>query len=175
MSVPEGRAHTISLLVENKTGVLARIAQLIAAKGYNIESLSVGATHDESTSQMTLVVRGDEWVIEQACKQLNRLIDVIKVVDVTDEPAVERELVLVRVRSDGEARAEICRIADIFRANVVDATPQAFTLQLAGTHDKIQAFIELLRPWGIKRLYSTGKVVMTRSSRVRPGARPSPI
>ncbi|MGM0575048.1 MAG: acetolactate synthase small subunit [Myxococcota bacterium] len=175
MSDPVVRRHTISLLVENRTGVLARIAQLIAAKGYNIESVSVGETVDPSASRMTLVVRGDEWVIEQACKQLNRLIDVIKVTDMTDDPTVDRELVMVRVKGDPEHRGEICRIADIFRANIVDATPTTFTLELTGNENKICAFIEMLRPIGLLELYRTGKVVMVRGSRLPERTSQAPI
>jgi acetolactate synthase-1/3 small subunit len=162
----EVRLHTLGLLVENKPGVLARIAGLIAAKGYNIESLSVAQTNDPTTSHMTLVVRGDEWVIEQAAKQLNRLIDIIKVQDLTDEEKVERELVLVRVASKPEERGEVFRIVEIFRASVVDVTPGTFTIELTGAPGKVDAFIELLRPYQVKALYRTGKVAMRRASKM---------
>ncbi len=169
----EQRQHTLGLMVENKPGVLARIAGLIAAKGYNIESLSVGQTNDPTVSHMTIVVRGDEWVIEQACKQLNRLIDVIKVLDLTDEERVERELILVRVASRPEERGEIFRIAEIFRASVVDVTPSTFTLELTGAPGKIDAFVELLRPYQVRSFYRTGKVAMRRApkSESKPAAR----
>lgn len=166
--------HTIGLLVENKTGVLARIAGLIAAKGYNIDSLTVGETHDDSVSRMTIVLHGDEWVIEQAVKQLDRIIDVIAVEDVTHKDRVERELVLVRVGTAPDDRAEICRIADIFRAKFVDVSTTTLTLELTGAPDKITAFIELLRPYPIENLYRTGKVAMLRAPKfATPDASPS--
>ena len=159
------KRHTIALLVENRTGVLARIAGLISAKGYNIDSLSVGETLDPTVSRMTLVVHGDEWVIEQVVKQLNRLIDVIKVIDLTDEEFVERELILVRVNAEPAARAEILRIADIFRAKVVDVTPMTYTLELTGDEKKLDAFVELLKPYGIQEFAKTGKVAIARGSK----------
>lgn len=159
--------HIITLLVENHAGVLARVAALIAAKGYNIDSLTVGETIDPSSSRMTLVVRGDDSVVEQAVKQLNRLIDVIRVTDLTGEEFVERELVLVKVKAKPEAKAEILRIADIFRARVVDVAPFSYMLELTGAEDKLNAFIELLRPYGIQEFARTGMTVMTRGSKTR--------
>ncbi|MBZ0168638.1 acetolactate synthase [Candidatus Methylomirabilis lanthanidiphila] len=158
--------HIITLLVENHAGVLARVAALIAAKGYNIDSLTVGETMDPSISRMTLVVRGDDSVVEQAVKQLNRLIDVIRVTDLTGEEFVERELVLVKVKAKPEAKAEILRIADIFRAKVVDVAPLSYMLELTGAEDKLNAFIELLKPYGIQEFARTGMTVMTRGSKV---------
>lgn len=158
--------HIITLLVENHAGVLARVAALIAAKGYNIDSLTVGETMDPSISRMTLVVRGDDSVVEQAVKQLNRLIDVIRVTDLTGEEFVERELVLMKVKAKPEAKAEILRIADIFRAKVVDVAPLSYMLELTGAEDKLNAFIELLRPYGIQEFARTGMTVMTRGSKV---------
>ncbi|CBE68422.1 MAG: acetolactate synthase small subunit [Candidatus Methylomirabilis oxygeniifera] len=157
--------HIITLLVENHAGVLARVAALIAAKGYNIDSLTVGETMDPSISRMTLVVRGDDSVVEQAVKQLNRLIDVIRVTDLTGEEFVERELVLVKVKAKPEAKAEILRIADIFRAKVVDVAPVSYMLELTGAEDKLNAFVELLRPYGIQEFARTGMTVMTRGSK----------
>ncbi len=157
--------HIITLLVENHAGVLARVAALIAAKGYNIDSLTVGETMDPSISRMTLVVRGDDSVVEQAVKQLNRLIDVIRVTDLTGEEFVERELVLVKVKARPEAKAEILRIADIFRAKVVDVAPVSYMLELTGAEDKLNAFVELLRPYGIQEFARTGMTVMTRGSK----------
>src|SRR5438270_21528 len=154
----EPRKHTISVMVENKFGVLSRVAGLFSARGYNIESLSVGETLDPSVSRMTLVVRGDEFVIEQVTKQLHKLIDVIKVTDLTDESHVERELVLIRVNAEPSNRAEILRTADIFRARVVDVTPVSFVLEATGDEGKLEALIELLRPMGIQELVRTGKV-----------------
>src|ERR687891_1591051 len=154
----EPRKHTISVLVENKFGVLSRVAGLFSARGYNIESLSVGETLDPSVSRMTIVVTGDEFVIEQVMKQLHKLIDVIKVNDLTDDSHVERELVLIRVNAEPQHREEILRTADIFRARVVDVTPVSFTLEATGDEAKLEALVELLRPMGIQELVRTGKV-----------------
>jgi acetolactate synthase-1/3 small subunit len=163
----EPRTHTISVLVENKFGVLSRVAGLFSARGYNIESLSVGETLDESVSRMTIVVRGDEFVIEQVTKQLHKLIDVIKVSDLTDDSHVERELVLVRVNAEPQLRAEILRTADIFRAKVIDVTPTSFTLEATGDEGKLEAFLELLRPMGIQEVVRTGKVAIARGPKTR--------
>jgi acetolactate synthase-1/3 small subunit len=163
----EPRKHTISILVENKFGVLSRVAGLFSARGYNIESLSVGETLDPSVSRMTIVVTGDEFVIEQVMKQLHKLIDVIKVNDLTDENHVERELVLIRVNAEPQHRAEILRTADIFRAKVVDVTANTFTLEVTGDEQKLDAIIELLRPVGIQELVRTGKVAIARGPKTR--------
>jgi acetolactate synthase-1/3 small subunit len=172
----EPRKHTISVLVENKFGVLSRVAGLFSARGYNIESLSVGETLDPSVSRMTIVVTGDEFVIEQVTKQLHKLIDVIKVNDLTDDSHVERELVLIRVNAEPQHRAEILRTADIFRAKVVDVTPVSFVLEATGDDGKLEALIELLRPIGIQEVVRTGKIAITRGpkSRVKrvPSSRP---
>jgi len=163
----EPRKHTIAILVENKFGVLSRVAGLFSARGYNIESLSVGETLDPTVSRMTIVVRGDEFVIEQVTKQLHKLIDIIKVSDLTDDSHVERELVLIRINAEPQYRAEILRTADIFRAKVVDVTPVSFTLEATGDEGKLEALIELLRPMGIQELVRTGKVAITRGPKVR--------
>jgi acetolactate synthase-1/3 small subunit len=172
----EPRKHTISVLVENKFGVLSRVAGLFSARGYNIESLSVGETLDPSVSRMTIVVTGDEFVIEQVMKQLHKLIDVIKVNDLTDDSHVERELVLVRVNAEPQHRAEILRTADIFRAKVVDVTPVSFVLEATGDEGKLEALIELLRPMGVQEVVRTGKVAITRGPKTRvkraPTSRP---
>jgi acetolactate synthase-1/3 small subunit len=160
------RAHTLILQVENRLGVLARIAGLIAAKGYNIDSLSVAETLDASVSQITLVVHGSESAIEQTVKQLNRLVEVIKVVDLTDEAHVEREMVLIRVNAEPANRAEALRIADIFRAKVVDVTARSYIFEVTGDEEKIEAIIELLRPLGIQEVVRTGKVAIARGSKV---------
>ncbi|MBI2218306.1 MAG: acetolactate synthase small subunit [Candidatus Rokubacteria bacterium] len=163
----EPRKHTISILVENRFGVLSRVAGLFSARGYNIESLSVGETLDPTVSRMTIVVRGDEFVIEQVMKQLHKLIDVIKVSDLTDDDHVERELVLVRVNAEAQHRAEILRIADIFRAKVVDVTPIGYTLESTGDEGKIAALLELLRPVGIQEVVRTGKVAIARGPKTK--------
>jgi acetolactate synthase-1/3 small subunit len=163
----EPRKHTISVLVENKFGVLSRVAGLFSARGYNIESLSVGETLDPSISRMTLVVSGDEFVIEQVTKQLHKLIDVFKVNDLTDESHVERELMLVRVNAEPQHRAEVMRTADIFRAKVVDVTPLSFVLEATGDEGKLEALIELLRPIGVQEIVRTGKVAIARGPKTR--------
>ena len=163
----ELRKHTISVLVENKFGVLSRVAGLFSARGYNIESLSVGETVDPVVSRMTIVVRGDEFVIEQVMKQLHKLIDVIKVSDLTDDSHVERELVLIRVNAEPQHRAEVLRIADIFRAKVIDVTPLSFVLEATGDEGKLEAMIELLRPMGIQEIVRTGKVAISRGPKTR--------
>ena len=167
MNGTEPRKHTISVLVENKFGVLSRVAGLFSARGYNIESLSVGETLDPTVSRMTLVVGGDEFVIEQVMKQLHKLIDVIKVNDLTDESHVERELMLIRVNAEPQHREEILRTADIFRAKVVDVTPTTYTLEATGEESKIEAIIELLRPFGIHEVVRTGKVAIARGPKTR--------
>ena len=161
------RKHTIAVLVENKFGVLSRVAGLFSARGYNIESLSVGETLDTTVSRMTLVVRGDEFVLEQVVKQLHKLIDVIKVTDLSEENHVEREMLLIRVNAEPSARAEILRIGDIFRAKVVDVTSVTYTLEVTGEESKLDALVELLRPFGIQELVRTGKVAIARGPKTR--------
>ncbi|MBI3028984.1 MAG: acetolactate synthase small subunit [Candidatus Rokubacteria bacterium] len=163
----EPQKHTIAVLVENRFGVLSRVAGLFSARGYNIESLSVGETLDPTVSRMTLVVRGDAFVIEQVIKQLHKLIDVIKVTDLTEENHVEREMILVKVNAEPTSRAEILRIADIFRAKVVDVTPATYTLEATGDESKVTAIVELLRPFGIQELVRTGKVAIARGAKAR--------
>jgi acetolactate synthase-1/3 small subunit len=170
----EPRKHTISVLVENRFGVLSRVAGLFSARGYNIESLSVGETLDPAVSRMTLVVRGDEFVIEQVTKQLHKLIDVIKVSDLTDDSHVERELVLIRVNAEPQHRAEILRTGDIFRAKVVDVTPISFILEATGDTGKIEALIELLRPMGIQEIVRTGKVAIARGPKSKAARKIDP-
>jgi acetolactate synthase I/III small subunit len=164
---PEIKKHTIAVLVENRFGVLSRVAGLFSARGYNIESLSVGETLDPAVSRMTLVVRGDAFVIEQVMKQLHKLIDVIKVIDLSEETHVEREMLLVRVNAEPSARAEILRIADIFRAKVIDVTAASYTLEATGEESKIEAMLELLRAFGIQEVVRTGKVAIARSPKTR--------
>jgi acetolactate synthase-1/3 small subunit len=159
--------HTIAVMVENKFGVLSRVAGLFSARGYNIESLSVGETLDPTVSRMTLVVKGDAFIIEQVIKQLHKLVDVIKVTDLSEENHVEREMLLVKVNAEPAARAEILRIGDIFRAKVVDVTPNTYTLEVTGEESKIEAIIDLLRPFGIQELVRTGKVAVARGPKTR--------
>ncbi len=160
----ERQRHTIALLVENQPGVLARISGLFSAKGYNILSLSVGETMDPSVSRITLVTEGHPLIIEQIVKQLRKIIDVIKVLDLTasGEDYVERELVLVKVSARGEARAEAMRIAQIFRGNIVDVSPETFTIEFTGNESKIDAALSLLKECGIREIIRTGKVAVLR-------------
>ena len=155
--------HTISVLVENKFGVLARVAGLFSGRGYNIESLSVAPTEDEQISYMTIVTRGEDRIIEQVLKQLNKLVDVIKVQDLTGKPFVEREMVFLKVVTDGDKRSEVMRLVDIFRARIVDASSKGFIIEITGTEDKIQALVDLLKPLGLKEIARTGSVAMLRT------------
>jgi acetolactate synthase-1/3 small subunit len=154
--------HIISVQVENKSGVLSRVAGLFSGRGYNIESLSVGPTLDPSVSMMTIVTRGDDRIIEQITKQLNKVIDIIKVVDLTESEFVARETVLIKINAKGEDRAEALRITDIFRARVVDSTPTTYTIEITGDTKKTDAIINLLRPLGIKDLVRTGRIAISR-------------
>jgi len=154
--------HVISVEVENRFGILARISSLFSARGFNIDSLTVGETEDPTISRMTLVVPGDDRVIEQVIKQLRKLIDVIKVVDLTDKRRIERELILVRVKARRADRTEIMRIVDIFRARIVDVHPDMFIIEATGTEEKINGILSLLKPLGIKKLVRTGKIAIAR-------------
>jgi len=154
--------HIISVLVENKFGVLSRVAGLFSGRGFNIESLSVAPSLDPTVSMMTIVTSGDDRIIEQIVKQLNKLIDVIKVVDLNEMEFVSREAALIKVHTRPEDRAEALRITDIFRASVIDSTPTTYTLEVTGDSKKIEAIINLLQPLGIKELVRTGRVAIAR-------------
>jgi acetolactate synthase-1/3 small subunit len=154
--------HTINVLVENEFGVLARVAGLFSGRGFNIESLSVAETLDPSVSTMTIVTRGDDQVLEQITKQLNKLVSVIKVTDLLGKEYVEREMVLVKVAAKSETRAEILNITDIFRGKVVDVNSRSYTIEVTGDLEKIKAFLELLKPMGIKEVARTGQVALVR-------------
>lgn len=157
--------HIISVLVENRFGVLAKIASLFSGRGYNIDSLSVAETDDPTISRMTIVVSGDEMILEQVIKQLNKLIDVIKVSDITKEIYLERELMLIKVKSGSRTRSEIIEIADVFRAKIVDVGTNSLIIESTGTKDKNEAILTLLRPFGIKELVRTGKVAIVRGDK----------
>jgi acetolactate synthase I/III small subunit len=157
--------HTISILAENKFGAFHRIAGLFAAKGYNIESITVGMTEETDVSRMTIVTRADNQVIEQIIKQLNSLIDTIKVVDLTFDSFVERELVLVKVFAAPESRSEIMQIGEIFRAKVVDLSTKTLTFEATGSQQKVDAIINMLKPFGIKEMSRTGRVALRREFR----------
>jgi len=154
--------HTISVLVENKFGVLTRIAGMFSGRGFNIDTLNVGPTLDPSTSRMTIVVRGDDTVLEQVTKQLNKLIDVIEIQDFRDDEYVDRELVLMRVNVSPESRAEVMQICDIFRAKIIDVQHRNVSIEVTGNASKINKFIFLMDPFGITDLTRTGKVALAR-------------
>mgnify|MGYP000925143548 FL=1 len=157
--------HTISVVVENEFGVLARVAGLFSGRGFNIDSLSVAPITDESLSRITIVTRGDDAVLEQITKQLNKLVDVIKVLDFTDGSAIEREMALIKVTAEDESRAEVLRIVDIFRAKIIDVTPKSYTIEATGAPAKINAILDLLRPLGLKELVRTGAVAIGRGAK----------
>ncbi len=156
--------HTIAVLVENKAGVLARIAGLFSARGFNIDSLSVGETEDATISRMTIVVRGDERILEQVMKQLNKLIDVIKVSDFLGVDHVERDLLLVEVKADRSVRSEILQIVNIFRAKIIDVSSKTLIIEMTGNEEKVVALINMLRPFGIEEMARTGIIAMSRGS-----------
>ena len=157
--------HIISVLVENKAGVLAKISGLFSRRGFNIESLSVGTTEDEKISRITIVVDAEVHSIEQVVKQLYKLINVIKIQELDPVNIVERELVLIKVNADNSTRAEILEIVDIFRANIVDVAKKSLSLEITGNSRKIQGIGELLQPYGILELVRTGKIALSRGSK----------
>ena len=162
--------HTISVLVENKFGVLSRISGLFSGRGFNIESLSVAETMDPTVSRMTIVTRGSDQIIEQVTKQLNKLIDVIKVNDLTEEKFIDREMVLVKIDTEQAAkRDEVLRIVEIFRCKVADVSPKAYTIEVTGDEGKIKAIVDMLKPIGIKEIVRKGRIAMTRWSKALKG------
>ncbi|HSW62300.1 MAG TPA: acetolactate synthase small subunit [Dissulfurispiraceae bacterium] len=154
--------HTISILVENKFGVLSRVAALFSARGYNIESITAGATMDPQFTSITIVTFGDDAIIEQITKQLHKLIDVIKVVDLTELDHVEREMMLIKVAPKKENRIEVLRTAEIFRGRIIDSSQNTYTIEITGNESKLEAFTELMKPLGIKEVVRTGKVAIAR-------------
>ena len=156
--------HTISILVENKFGVLTRVAGMFSGRGFNIDTLNVGPTLDPSASRMTIVVRGDDKVLEQVTKQLEKLVDVIEVTDFHDEEYVDRELVLLRVEATSKTRAEVMQICDIFRAKIIDVHPNKLAIEITGTEGKIHKFLALMETFGVGDLTRTGKVALSRSN-----------
>lgn len=157
--------HIISVLVENKAGVLAKISGLFSRRGFNIESLAVGPTEDETISRITLTVTADEHSIEQVIKQLYKLINVIKIQELDPSNIVERELLLIKVSADTKTRNEILQIVDIFRANIVDVGKKSLMIEITGTESKVSALEELLKPYGILELVRTGKIACSRGSK----------
>jgi acetolactate synthase-1/3 small subunit len=154
--------HTISVLVENKFGVLTRVAGLFSGRGYNIDTLNVGPTHDPKFSRMTIVTTGDEATLEQIVKQLNKLPNVLKVQNFGEGEFVDRELVLVKVGVDSKSRAEVMQITDIFRAKIVDVQPKSLTIEITGNDSKVEKFINLMNSFGVIELTRTGKAAMPR-------------
>ena len=157
--------HTISVLVQNQFGVLARVSGMFSARGYNINSLCVGETLDPTVSRMTVVVKGDDNVLAQIIQQLNKLVEVIEVTDLTKESFVERELIMIKVAAVGQQRSEVVEIANIFRAKVVDVGAAAMIVQATGAAGKIAAFIDMMRPFGIDELVRTGEIAIGRCAK----------
>jgi acetolactate synthase-1/3 small subunit len=154
--------HTISVLVSNKFGVLSRISGLFSGRGFNIESLNVAETSDPDISRMTIVTRGDAKEIEQITKQLNKLVDIIKVIDLTEENFIDREMVLIKMNAEPKNREEILRVVEIFRAKVVDVSPATYTIEITGDQGKLKGIMELLRPLGIKEIVRSGRIALSR-------------
>lgn len=157
--------HTISVLLQNKPGVLSRVTGLFSGRGFNIESLCVAPTLEPEVSCLTLVTSGEDAIIEQITKQLHKLIDVIKVSDMNETEYVEREMVLIRVKAEATTRAEVLRIIDIFRGKVIDVSPKSYAIEITGTANKIQAIIDILRPIGIQEIIRTGAIAMARAKK----------
>ncbi|MBW4535829.1 MAG: acetolactate synthase small subunit [Cyanobacteriota bacterium] len=158
--------QTISVLVEDEAGVLTRIAGLFARRGFNIESLAVGPAEQSGVSRITMVVPGDEKIVEQLIKQLYKLISVLKVQDISQQPCVERELMLIKINATASNRAEVIQVAQIFRARVVDLSEDALTLEVVGDPGKIVAIIQMLTKFGIREIARTGKIALVRESKV---------
>jgi acetolactate synthase-1/3 small subunit len=154
--------HTISVLVENKFGVLTRIAGLFSGRGYNIDSLNVAPTQDPKTSRMTIVTRGDDATVQQIVNQLNKLVEVLKVQDFCNQEYIDRELVLAKVAVNTQSRAEVMQITNIFRAKIVDVQPESLTIEITGSESKVEKFIELMKSFGLRDLIRTGQVALTR-------------
>lgn len=154
--------HVISILVENKVGVLSRITGLFSGRGFNIESLAVGETEDETISRMTIVVSGDESILEQVRKQLGKVVDVIKVTDFTGKEHVARDLMLIKVNAIAGKRSEIVGLVDVFRGKIIDVGQRDMVIEISGPEERLEAFLNLLRPYGIKEVARTGRIAMSR-------------
>lgn len=157
--------HIISILLENEAGALSRVAGLFTARGYNIESLTVAPTEDPSLSRMTLVTRGSDQIIEQITKQLNKLIDVVKLIDLIDAPHIERELMMVKVKTTDETRGEIIRLSDIFRGNIIDVTKSSYVIEITGASEKLDAFIASLDETSIIEVVRSGPTGISRGEK----------
>ena len=159
------KTHTLSVLVEDKPGVLARVAALFSRRGFNIESLAVGATEQKDMSRMTIVVSAEETPLEQITKQLNKLINVIKIIEQDDADSVSRELALIKVRADAGTRSQVVEAANLFRANIIDVSPESLTVEATGNRGKIEALLRLLEPFGIREIAQSGMVSLSRGPR----------
>ncbi len=158
--------HTLSILVENHAGVLSRVAGLFSRRGFNIDSLAVGVTQNPDISRMTIVVDGDDYIVEQVTKQLNKLIDVIKIRRLDDADSVSRELALIKVTATASTRSEIIQIVEIFRGNIIDVSKNTLTIEISGPVDKIAALEDMVRPFGIKEIVRTGIIALERGNKV---------
>jgi acetolactate synthase-1/3 small subunit len=166
----DSNQHTIVALVEDRPGVLNRIASLFRRRGYNISSLVVASSEEPALSRMTFVVEGDEAVVEQVTKQLNKLIDVVKVSDISREDTVVRELAMIKVKATSSSRNEIIQIVHLFRANIIDVGPESVTIEVTGEEDKIDALVGLLKPFGVREIMRTGRIAVIRgAAENRPG------
>ena len=157
--------HTLSVLVENKPGVLARVSSLFSRRQFNIHSLAVGPTENPDVSRMTIVVAVDELPLEQVTKQLNKLINVLKIVELSPTASVHRELLLIKLRADATVRAQVVTVVDMFRAHIVDVTPDSMTIEAAGTTDKLQALVKMLEPFGVREIVQSGMVALGRGAK----------
>ncbi|NYV74941.1 acetolactate synthase small subunit [Streptomyces sp. UH6] len=157
--------HTLSVLVQNTPGILARIAALFSRRGFNIDSLAVGVTEHPDISRITIVVGVEDLPLEQVTKQLNKLVNVLKIVELDPVASVRRQLVLVKVRADNETRSQIVQIVDLFRAKTVDVSPEAVTIEATGGSDKLEAMLKMLEPYGIKELVQSGTIAIGRGAR----------
>jgi acetolactate synthase I/III small subunit len=157
--------HTLSVLVENKPGVLARVSSLFSRRGFNIDSLAVGPTEHPDVSRMTIVVSVEDLPLEQVTKQLNKLVNVIKIVELDPSASIQRELLMVKVRADTESRSHVLETVQLFRAKVVDVAPEALTIEATGNPDKLEALLRMLEPFGIKELVQSGMVAVGRGAR----------
>ena len=157
--------HTLSVLVENKPGVLARVSSLFSRRQFNIHSLAVGPTENPDVSRMTIVVAVDELPLEQVTKQLNKLINVLKIVELSPTASVHRELLLIKLRADASVRAQVATVVDMFRAHIVDVTPDSLTVEASGTTDKLQALVKMLEPFGVREIVQSGMVALGRGAK----------
>ncbi|TDD13728.1 acetolactate synthase small subunit [Nonomuraea diastatica] len=157
--------HTLSVLVENKPGVLARVSALFSRRGFNIDSLAVGPTEHDDISRMTIVVSVEELPLEQVTKQLNKLVNVLKIVELDTSQSVQRELMLIKVKADADSRSHVLELVQLFRARCIDVAADAVTIEVTGTTDKLEAFVKVLEPFGIKELVQSGMVAIGRGAR----------